>query len=329
MPTKKFEFCLGCVIAIVALRIAIGVHFLMEGYAKFDKRDFSSAPLLSTAVGPLAPVYHDMVPDFHNWRNLVAVPRQQKPNTHGADSEQQKAAEEACYANWLEEIVKDWKARKDDVVAGCEFDKSQKKLADRLVEVHEKKLAEHLWANRDEIAAYRNGLHVLDGLLDTRDSSDPVGQKEIAKKRAEAKEQAAAISGGVKKLESALERELLALRTDEQMAAWDPTPPPPFLKKFDVFVACSILAMGACLIAGLFTRLAAAGAVVFLLSVIMTQPPGAQFANLGFFYYQVVEVFALAALAVIGAGRWAGLDFFFRPLVARCCSTKETADASE
>jgi hypothetical protein len=36
-------------------------------------------------------------------------------------------------------------------------------------------------------------------------------------------------------------------------------------------------------------------------------------------YYQVIEMFAMLVLAAFGAGRFAGLDFFFEWLWLRCC----------
>jgi len=69
------------------------------------------------------------------------------------------------------------------------------------------------------------------------------------------------------------------------------------------------------LILGLFTRPAAIAAAGFLLSVILMQPPWVDGAVPT--YYQAVEMFALLVLAVVGAGRYAGLDFFLRCLYYR------------
>ena len=47
---------------------------------------------------------------------------------------------------------------------------------------------------------------------------------------------------------------------------------------------------GVLLIIGLLPRLAAAGAMFFMLSVMASQPPWAAGADLNYFYYQLVEV---------------------------------------
>lgn len=73
--------------------------------------------------------------------------------------------------------------------------------------------------------------------------------------------------------------------------------------------------IGVLLILGLFTRPAAIAAAVFLLSVILMQPPWID--GTVPTYYQAVELFALLVLAAVGAGRYAGLDFFLRALYYR------------
>jgi uncharacterized membrane protein YphA (DoxX/SURF4 family) len=89
------------------------------------------------------------------------------------------------------------------------------------------------------------------------------------------------------------------------------------LHQQSVLVTCVILSIGACLLLGLLTRLAALAGIVFLCLVIATQPPWVPGAITTMFYYQLVEIFALGVLLVSGAGRWAGLDFFLRALWGR------------
>ena len=84
------------------------------------------------------------------------------------------------------------------------------------------------------------------------------------------------------------------------------------------------LIVGGLLIVGLFSRLAAFAGALFLLSVMASQPPWVDGARLDYFPYQLVELFALLALAVIPAGRWAGLDFFTHWLCFQCCRSGRT-----
>ena len=67
--------------------------------------------------------------------------------------------------------------------------------------------------------------------------------------------------------------------------------------------------IGALLILGLFTRFASLAGGLFLLSVIISQPPwipGTQPTA-----YQAIEMFAMLAIFATCAGRYGGLDFFF------------------
>ena len=67
--------------------------------------------------------------------------------------------------------------------------------------------------------------------------------------------------------------------------------------------------VGALLILGLFSRLASAAGGLFLLSVIISQPPwipGTQDT-----FYQAIEMFAMFVIFATCAGRYGGLDFFF------------------
>lgn len=73
---------------------------------------------------------------------------------------------------------------------------------------------------------------------------------------------------------------------------------------FDVIV-------GALLILGLFTRIASLAGAGFLSMVVLSQAPWLGNASSEVFAY-TSEMFALLVLAAVGAGRFAGLDFFLR-----------------
>ena len=88
------------------------------------------------------------------------------------------------------------------------------------------------------------------------------------------------------------------------------------------------MAVGGCLVIGLFTRLAASVAALFLLSVICHSAPLDFGCDEPVFGYQIVEMFALFALATTTVGRCAGLDYFVHLLVKplmRRKAIKETA----
>jgi len=99
---------------------------------------------------------------------------------------------------------------------------------------------------------------------------------------------------------------------------------------FDAAITYGLTAIGVCLVAGLFTRLACVGAGLFLVMVILSQPawpsiyppapPEAGHALL--VDKNFVEMVACFALATTAVGRWGGVDFFLshwigRPLARR------------
>src|SRR5688572_17259838 len=77
------------VFALVMLRLVVGWHFFREGTQKivYDQHDgdlrmnFSAEGFLKNAKGPLADMYTDNIPNGHDWRELLAAPRQNKRAT--------------------------------------------------------------------------------------------------------------------------------------------------------------------------------------------------------------------------------------------------------
>jgi uncharacterized membrane protein YphA (DoxX/SURF4 family) len=99
------------------------------------------------------------------------------------------------------------------------------------------------------------------------------------------------------------------------------------LHRMNLAVTCIIIAVGVCLMLGLFTRLASAVGIGFLLMVMATQPPWVAGADTKVFYYQLVEIAALAVLFASQAGRLAGLDYFIRAMFCRRCGRTESRAA--
>jgi uncharacterized membrane protein YphA (DoxX/SURF4 family) len=83
------------------------------------------------------------------------------------------------------------------------------------------------------------------------------------------------------------------------------------------------LAIGACLMLGLFTRLSALAGAAFMLFVVICQPsfPGVyptdppQLGHALLVNKDCIEMIALLVIASTSLGRWTGLDFF----LYKCC----------
>ncbi len=95
------------------------------------------------------------------------------------------------------------------------------------------------------------------------------------------------------------------------------------MEQINFAVTYGLTAIGLCLMLGFCTRLAALGGAAFMAFVVMTQPAfptiyppdpavvgHALLVNKDF-----VEMVALLVVAAVGAGRWGGLDFFWRGLL--------------
>ncbi|MCA1686241.1 MAG: DoxX family protein, partial [Planctomycetia bacterium] len=87
------------------------------------------------------------------------------------------------------------------------------------------------------------------------------------------------------------------------------------LQKMNLFISFSILAIGFCLMAGLFTRLAALGGAAFLLQIYLSMPPwpGLPVSPKAEGHYfivdkNLVEMLACMALVFLPTGHWVGLD---------------------
>lgn len=119
-----------------------------------------------------------------------------------------------------------------------------------------------------------------------------------------------------------------AIATVNQMKAGPPPRPPVETRFIDWSVKWGLTAIGLCLLAGLFTPIAAAGAALQLLTFYLASPPwpGLPAAMMSGHYVYVdrnlIELIAALLLVVTPTGRWAGLDswlylFVIEPLRRR------------
>ena len=87
------------------------------------------------------------------------------------------------------------------------------------------------------------------------------------------------------------------------------------------------IAVGLCLLLGLFTPIAGLAAAGFLASVVLSQfPPGTGPTSSN---YQLIECIACLVLAATGAGRFAGLDYFLHLFVRTSSSPNVASVASD
>jgi uncharacterized membrane protein YphA (DoxX/SURF4 family) len=184
-------------------------------------------------------------------------------------------------------------------------------------------LTTYLADNRDAIVGYFTSLRLLDEDRAKGNNGAPHMQKRLWDRQQELRKE---VDGWITALDNMgrrFEQDLARGLKDDQQArgpiqsAWNPLNWTR-LEQVNFAVTYSLTAIGACLMLGLCTRLAALGGAAFMFFVVLTQPswPGiyppappvvghALIINKDF-----VEMVALFLLATTAAGRWGGLDVF-------------------
>ena len=311
------------VFSLVLLRLVIGWHFFREGTQKveYDRHDgqlrlaFTAEGFLNLAKGPLAKWYHAQVPDNHGWRDLLATPRRNVPPTE----------EQPAHHNWATRIADDWRATWDkfELVPGLTAE--QKQQTDAAFEARQQQLADYLASQAEAIADYRHELWRLENWRNSPEAGEvPFVDERIATKAAETSGLPGLWVREIRAMEAAYYDDLREVLTDDQSDqasaadAIDDALADSRQKRLNtVNLAVTVLtiAVGVCLLLGLFTRLAAFAGALFLLGVIASQPPWLYDAAPTM--PNVIEFAALLVLAGTAAGRWLGLDFFIYALFNR------------
>jgi uncharacterized membrane protein YphA (DoxX/SURF4 family) len=363
-PRRVAYLPMGLVVAIVVLRLATGWHFYREGTKKLAYNAdtgvttiaFSAEPFLRQAVGPVANVVKEELPAAYNWERYLAVPRQARPTTE--EELEKRAKWESDYAarrkaaaakkqpipiefpphspyyDWADRIETSWRNAHDRFVIIPALTEKQRSEAAVALDFRRQQLADYLASQTDAIAEWEHELFRLEELKkDGASVSLPFMGTRIEEKSAETKSATGAWIAQVKAIEAAYLADLRAIVTEEQASevatatALDEALVDESTRKMSTInfaVTAVIIGAGACLMLGLFTRIACIAAAGFLLSVIASQPPWASGSLNPVFYYQLVEIAALAVLFAAAAGQYAGLDFFIRLFTGKCCGRKES-----
>jgi uncharacterized membrane protein YphA (DoxX/SURF4 family) len=343
-------------VMLVCLRVATGWHFFKEGMSHRFDPNWSSAGFLQQAKGPLATRYQAVLPKFHDWDRLILAPLVDNGPAAAEAGEDAPAAKDAkapekstkpaVYEDWLKQVNSDWKSELDAITTSYNLDSEQQKQAADLQKQSAKQMEELMKGSKgsvgygDDIRLYRQlayraqMMQAVPGggeipFIKNRAvvvQKNPVGEAGLSGTAAVISTSPAEWKSDAQGVESLYHKRLAALLTDEQRARGEFPSDSTKLHKIDKAMPWFLMAVGGCLVVGLFTRLAASAGALFLLSIVCSQPPW--FSGTIDTYYQVVEMFALLALATTNVGRWAGLDYFIHLLVKplmRRKAIKETA----
>ncbi|OHB78389.1 MAG: hypothetical protein A2V98_03280 [Planctomycetes bacterium RBG_16_64_12] len=330
------------VVMLVALRLTIGWHFLYEGVWKIEHADkFSATALMATAKGPAAPLFLAMIPDLDGRQRLDL---KETEGDHG-----QKLVTSDAYVNA-------WAALKQKVVDTYQVSDEQAAQAEKLFGLYKESLESYLADNREDIEAYFGSLE----RLEARKAAGTNGAAHEKKRIWDAEQKLRTeVKGWLSDLDGMGEEYRMALwdLLDDDQKALGPIRAPlseadalpvelPWVKTrtqlFDGLITYGLTAIGACLILGFCTRLAALGGAAFLVSVLLVQPPWptiyppapevvghALVVDKNF-----VEMIAMIVLATTAVGRWGGLDYFVyhwlgRPILSCFCPRNSGGEEQE
>jgi uncharacterized membrane protein YphA (DoxX/SURF4 family) len=337
IPLSKQRFRIGAlaVVALVALRLALGCHFLYEGVWKINHSDFrhdamwkaehndefKAAPFLTTAKGPVAGFFYAMVPDIDARQRLhveVVEVKGKKMRSINSDGIADR------WNQTRQAFVNFYKPADSSDAKAADAQAKLAKDAEATYNKFHKQLNEYLQANVDGIAAYFGSLDRFENDKE-RNQDAPFQKQRRWDRMMELRHEADKWIKDIEAQERAYAHSLYSLLDDDQQqrglitASWNP-----FqwdrMKQIDFAVTFGLTAIGLCLMLGLCTPLAALGGACFMCFVVLTQPAfptiyppdppmlgHALIVNKDF-----IEMLALLVVAATGAGRWGGLDIFVR-----------------
>lgn len=312
MPSR-YSISTATVIMLVLLRLNIGWHFFSEGMKHYADPHWTSEATLRSATGPLAPMYHAYLPDFHGFEILL----------HGPAGDNESEA----VSRWNNEIQTDWSNELKQFTGHFALDEDQQAKAAKVFETYKVRLQDWFAANQEALVQHVHQWHRKEATADLPSAGVPYQKKRLAANQSTLAGEARGWLADLKELEGDYDTALRALVNPAQRSQYPMARSSNSIDLVDGVMTYAILGIGLLLLLGLFTRLACLAGAAFLLSVVMMQPFWVSDALPT--YNQYVEMFALLALATTAVGRWGGLDFFLHSLFAGSSSaTKGQTDVS-
>ncbi|QDV35447.1 DoxX family protein [Tautonia plasticadhaerens] len=290
-PTRYYPGFFGALF-LVLLRLSIGWHLYYEGRSKVESRDspeaFSSESYLRNATGPLAEKFRNMVPDVDSLGVL-------DPELLGQswDEELRRAIAHFQFTEGQQEQAR---AQLEDAKARADAWFGDSETADKIDDY------------REDLAALRKGQAQPPALAYERERLlDSQYEVEAARKE---------LVAPIEQWTADLRAGWVALAEPDQIeTAGELGPPPSSLDQVDAMTMYGLALCGLFLMAGLLTPLAALGGAGFLFLFYISMPP---FPGLPpnpkaegtylFVNKNLIEMFALLALAATPSGLWFGVD---------------------
>lgn len=296
------------VLFIVLLRTAIGWHFLYEGITKVystpegresflakllpphaplsqTEQAFSAEGYLRASTGPLSPRFRGLIPDVDGLERLDPA-----------------------------KLEKSWKNELERYTAHYKWDESTRAKAAAELDHREAEAA--TWfrdpENDDRIRKYKRNLERVDDVLANK-SSLKFQRERAYKDRQDLEADRRALLGVIDGWTTSLRESWRKLAGNERAA-----PPPALMTRLDwinMLTMGGLIAVGCCLLLGLFTRQAALGATAYLTLFYLSMPPWPGVpeprqveGHYLFVNKNLVELIACLVLAATPNGLWIGLD---------------------
>jgi uncharacterized membrane protein YphA (DoxX/SURF4 family) len=277
----------------VLLRIAIGWHFQYEGWWKIDSwrkgdKPFSAEGYLRNASGPLAPYFRQIVPDVDGRAKL-------DPGT--------------LKAGWQSDVLR--------VADHYGFNEDQRSKAQAALRDAEQ-FADDWFVSRESRESVQKYLHDLDEV--EKVERNPLA---LESQREWAAAQRRTLDADRKKVTAELDARAASLReavaklaaAEQAASAGSYKPPLTTLDYNNYLTAFGLVAMGGCLMLGLFTRFAALAGATFLALIYLSNPPWPGLpasptaeGHVWIVDKNLIEMLACLALTFLPTGHWVGFD---------------------
>ncbi|MEZ6095730.1 MAG: DoxX family protein [Pirellulaceae bacterium] len=351
----RFQFWLF-VVAIVALRVAVGIHFYTEGKSKLEAKTWTAQGFLKSATGPLKDHFHQMLEDADG-KMLLGIDEASPGSTMRYQlyptltralwkdfADQATEYYDFGGSDFIDQVKKRIELRNQTIAdAAAEktkpVDKTSLELAnqddlrlipqiqqqikqlDEIVERHVNEFESWQRANEIELLAYFQEENRVEGFERDGDARQKIANEvdsigsQVNSIQSDRNKKIAGWRNEVTAIWDSFENSVNDLRLDKQLSQTPIQLHRPFDQKFsqikwiDRIVPWFDFMVGISLILGLFSRYTSLLAGLFLLAIIATQPPW--IANATPTFNQMVEMFSLFVLSVVGAGRFFGIDYFF------------------
>ena len=327
VPLNSYRFSIGVatVVLLVALRLALGCHFLYEGVWKFTHPGPFAAEtegFLSGARGPLAGLFFRMVPDIDGRERLSGDLNTVKIEVKDAAGKP-KTVETKVVIN--EARTRQYEALRDRFVAR---NKNLKDEADKVCQQQLLGAEQYLGDNWDEIDTHFKAMERFNHPKEPSPATAFQKKRDrdtMVKLRGEAKVWLADLDARVEAYKTAL-RDLVppeeSMGRDPLAASWNPFAWTQ-MEQIRFAITWGLTAIGVCLMLGLCTRPAALGGGIFMLCVVMSQPsfPGVippdppQLGHALLVNKDFIEMLALFLISTTAVGRWGGLDYFLENFI--------------